>query len=95
MSVEQTTQLIQLILNSMLMIVACALLLSRITTRQAALEESLQAANRQCLELLGLSGEPKCLDVCVYPCSKTTNWLELPFCSQRWSESSGADRSFG
>ena len=57
MSVEQTTQLIQLILNSMLMIVACALLLSRITTRQTLLEESLQAANRQCLELLGLSGE--------------------------------------
>jgi hypothetical protein len=57
MSVEQTTQLIQLILNSMLMMVACTLLLSRIALRQTALEESLQTANRQCMELLGLGGE--------------------------------------
>ncbi|PSB23695.1 DUF2721 domain-containing protein [Stenomitos frigidus] len=57
MSVEQTTQLIQLILNSMLMIVACALLLSRISVRQTALEEGLQASNRQYLELLSLGGE--------------------------------------
>ena len=57
MSVEQTTQLIQLILNSVLMMVACALLLSRIMLRQTALEESLQAANRQCVELLGLGQE--------------------------------------
>lgn len=57
MSVEQTTQLIQLILNSVLMMVACALLLSRITLRQTALEESLQAANRQCIELMGLGQE--------------------------------------
>jgi hypothetical protein len=57
MSVEQTTQLIQLILNSVLMTVACTLLLSRITMRQTALEEQLHAANRQCLELLGVSSE--------------------------------------
>ncbi|MBC7968647.1 MAG: DUF2721 domain-containing protein [Verrucomicrobia bacterium] len=57
MSVEQTSQLIQLILNSVLMTVACALLLSRISTRQTALEESLYAANRQCIELLGVGSE--------------------------------------
>lgn len=51
MSVEQTTQLIQLILNSVLMMVGCALLLSRISLRQADLEERLQAANRQCSDL--------------------------------------------
>lgn len=56
MSVEQTTQLIQLILNSMLMMVACALLLSRISLRQTALEEGLQAA-RQSLERLDLGNE--------------------------------------
>lgn len=56
MSVEQTTQLIQLILNSLLMTLACALLLSRISFRQTALEEGLQAA-RQCIERLGLGSE--------------------------------------
>ena len=57
MSVEQTTQLIQLILNSVLMTIACALLLNRIALRQTALEESLQATNRQCLELLSLGSD--------------------------------------
>lgn len=57
MSVEQTTQLIQLILNSVLMTFACALLLSRISLRQTTLEERLQAANRQCVDLLGVSSE--------------------------------------
>lgn len=51
MSVEQTTQLIQLILNSVLMMVACALLLNRVSLRQTALEERLQAA-RQYSDLL-------------------------------------------
>ncbi|XGV98251.1 MAG: DUF2721 domain-containing protein [Leptolyngbya sp. BL-A-14] len=57
MSVEQTTQLIQLILNSVLMTFACTLLLNRISLRQTALEERLQAANRQCVDLLGASAE--------------------------------------
>ncbi|XHX79969.1 MAG: DUF2721 domain-containing protein [Stenomitos frigidus ULC029] len=52
MSVEQTTQLIQLILNSVLMIFACVLLLGRVSLRQTALEETLQVASRQCVELL-------------------------------------------
>lgn len=53
MSVEQTTQLIQLILNSVLMMVACALLLNCSGLRQTALEERLQATNRQCSDLFG------------------------------------------
>jgi len=53
MSVEQTTQLIQLILNSVLMMVACVLLLNRISLRQIALEERLQLANRQCSDWVG------------------------------------------
>lgn len=46
MSVEQTTQLIQLILNSVLMSVACALVLGGLTARHAALGQQLQALNR-------------------------------------------------
>ena len=55
MSVEQTTQLIQLILNSVLMTFACILLLNRVSLRQTALEETLQVASRQCLDLLEAS----------------------------------------
>lgn len=47
MSVEQSTQLIQLILNSILISVACALVLGGLTARQAALEERLQLLTRQ------------------------------------------------
>jgi len=43
MSVEQTTQLIQLILNSVLMSVACALVLGGLTARHSAIAEQLQA----------------------------------------------------
>ncbi|MBW4691020.1 MAG: DUF2721 domain-containing protein [Lyngbya sp. HA4199-MV5] len=57
MSVEQTTQLIQLVLNSVLMAFACTLLLNRISLRQTALEEQLHTANRQCVDLLGISNE--------------------------------------
>lgn len=57
MSVEQTTQLIQLILNSVLMACACTVLLNRISLRQTALEEQLHASNRQCADLLGTGGE--------------------------------------
>lgn len=43
MSVEQTTQLIQLMLNSVLMGVVCALVLGGLTTRHGALSEEIQA----------------------------------------------------
>lgn len=43
MSVEQTTQLIQLILNSVLMSVACALVLGGLTARHSAIAEQIQA----------------------------------------------------
>lgn len=47
MSVEQTTQLIQLILNSVLMSVACAVVLGGLTTRYAALSQQLQQQQAQ------------------------------------------------
>ncbi|GAB4339275.1 MAG: hypothetical protein OHK0047_29970 [Leptolyngbyaceae cyanobacterium] len=43
MSVEQTTQLIQLMLNSMLMGVVCALVLGGLTARHSTLSEEIQA----------------------------------------------------
>ncbi len=43
MSVEQTTQLIQLILNSVLMGVVCALVLGGLTARHSALGEEIQS----------------------------------------------------
>jgi hypothetical protein len=46
MSVEQTTQLIQLILNSILMSVACALVLSGLTVRHAAIGDRLGELSR-------------------------------------------------
>lgn len=46
MSVEQTTQLIQLILNSVLMSVACALVLGGLTARYAAIGSQIQAFSR-------------------------------------------------
>jgi hypothetical protein len=57
MSVEQTTQLIQLILNSVLLTVACALTLGRLGVRQSAIEERLRVANRHYSELLGAGVE--------------------------------------
>lgn len=47
MSVEQTTQLIQLILNSVLMSVACALVLGGLTTRHSTLSSQFHALSRQ------------------------------------------------
>ncbi|NJP11214.1 MAG: DUF2721 domain-containing protein [Leptolyngbyaceae cyanobacterium RU_5_1] len=47
MSVEQTTQLIQLILNSVLMSVVCALVLGGLVARHAGIDDRLQALNRQ------------------------------------------------
>ncbi len=46
MSVEQTTQLIQLILNSVLMSVACALMLSSVTARHAAIGDRLEESRQ-------------------------------------------------
>lgn len=46
MSVEQTTQLIQLILNSVLMGVACALVLGGLTARHGAIRQQLQSMSR-------------------------------------------------
>lgn len=46
MSVEQTTQLIQLILNSVLMSVACALVLGGLTSRHSTLSNQLQVFTR-------------------------------------------------
>ncbi|WP_421657020.1 DUF2721 domain-containing protein [Leptothermofonsia sp. ETS-13] len=57
MSVEQTTQLIQLILNSVLLTIACALALGRLGIRQATVEEHLKAASRHYSDLLDLKGE--------------------------------------
>jgi hypothetical protein len=54
MSVEQTTQLIQLILNSVLMSVACALVLGGLAARYAAIGGQLQVLN-QILDPLNLS----------------------------------------
>jgi hypothetical protein len=54
MNVEQTTQLIQMILNSILMTITCALLLLRAETRQAIAAEQLQAAFCQYTDLLDL-----------------------------------------
>jgi hypothetical protein len=46
MSVEQTTQLIQLILNSVLMGVVCALVLGGLTARHASLGDEINAFNQ-------------------------------------------------
>ncbi len=47
MSVEQTTQLIQLILNSVLMSVACALVLSGLTVRYVAIGDRLEDSHQE------------------------------------------------
>jgi hypothetical protein len=47
MSVEQTTQLIQLILNSVLMSVACALVISGLTVRHAKICDRLEELSGQ------------------------------------------------
>ncbi|MDX2231286.1 MAG: DUF2721 domain-containing protein [Leptolyngbyaceae cyanobacterium bins.349] len=46
MSVEQTTQLIQLILNSVLMSIACALVLGGLTARHTFISQQLQGLHR-------------------------------------------------
>ncbi len=53
MSVEHTTQLIQLILNSTLMLLGCALVLGRVSSRCDAVEVRLKGAKHRCLGLMG------------------------------------------
>ena len=55
MSVEQTTQLIQLILNSVLMIVACAFILAGLLLRRSALEQRLQTTSLEYYQVLHLA----------------------------------------
>lgn len=55
MSVEQTTQLIQLILNSVLMIVACAFILAGLLLRRSALEQRLQTTSLEYCQVLHLA----------------------------------------
>lgn len=57
MSVEQTTQLIQLILNSVLMIVACAFILAGLLLRRSALEHRLQTTSLEYYQVLHLAYE--------------------------------------
>ncbi len=57
MSVEQTTQLIQLILNSVLMIVACAFILAGLLLRRSALEYRLQTTSLEYCQVLHLAYE--------------------------------------
>ncbi|MGG6297226.1 DUF2721 domain-containing protein [Leptolyngbya sp. AN02str] len=52
MSVEQTSQLIQLILNSMLMVIACSLLLVGLLSRYTAIALKLQTLNREYVNVM-------------------------------------------
>jgi len=61
MSVEQTTQLIQLILNSVLMSVACALVLGGLTARHAGISQQLQTIQRPEQDLNPEIGQPDSL----------------------------------
>jgi hypothetical protein len=51
MSVEQTSQLIQLILNSVLMTFVCVMAMGRLGVRHTAVEEKLKQANHQYADL--------------------------------------------
>lgn len=59
MSVEQTTQLIQLILNSVMMITACVVVLVGLMVRHVSISDRLQAMNREYFELLNGSSPLK------------------------------------
>lgn len=50
MSVEQTTQLLQLVLNSVLLMAACVLLLGRVETRSSVINDRLLTLNRQWID---------------------------------------------
>jgi Protein of unknown function (DUF2721) len=57
MSVEQTTQLIQLVLNSVVMSVACALVLMGLTNRLNGIGDRIQTLHDQIAETGGSHGE--------------------------------------
>lgn len=59
MNVEQTTQLIQLILNSVLMMNVCALLLAGLLSRQTSVNDRVQAASREFATSIDLSHIPR------------------------------------
>lgn len=63
MDVEQTTQLIQLILNSVLMINACALLLAGLLSRQTMTSDRLKTANREYAALVDMSHISRNVDI--------------------------------
>ncbi|NDJ16332.1 hypothetical protein [Myxacorys almedinensis] len=52
MSVEQTTQIIQLVLNSVLMVLACAFVLGGLLLRRSVLENRLQATSIEYFQIL-------------------------------------------
>lgn len=52
MSVEETTQLIQLVLNSVLMVLACAFVLGGLLLRRGVLENRLQATSIEYFQIL-------------------------------------------
>lgn len=56
MSVEQTTQLIQLVLNSVLMVTACGLVLGGLLVRYSAIESRIQSANTEYLSIVDRQG---------------------------------------
>lgn len=53
MSIEQTSQLIQLMLNSVLMVTACVIVLTGLLMRHSALDNRLYSLNREYLDLIG------------------------------------------
>jgi Protein of unknown function (DUF2721) len=58
MNIEQTNQLIQLILNSVVMVAACIFLLGGLLRRQAAMGDRLQHLHQEYLNVLGQSKTP-------------------------------------
>lgn len=53
MSIDDTTQLIQLILNSVLMLLACAFVLGGLLLRRSVIENRLQITNVEYFQVLG------------------------------------------
>lgn len=58
MSVEETTQLIQLVLNSVLMVLACSLVLGGLLLRRSVLENRLQITSVEYLQILNRFEQP-------------------------------------
>lgn len=55
MSLEQTSQLIQLVLNSVLMVAACVMILAVLLVRHTATHRQLRSLNQEYSELMGSS----------------------------------------